>query len=66
MLVYGFTENHQFTIKTDRNSVFLGRDPHIADRLYIMVSYMSFYGFLKKSNFAQNPTVLAYGFTENR
>jgi hypothetical protein len=45
VLAYGFTENHQFMAKTDRNSVFLGRDPHILDRLYIMISYMSFYGF---------------------
>jgi hypothetical protein len=31
--------------KTDQNSVFLDRDPHIVDRLYITVSYMSFYEF---------------------
>jgi hypothetical protein len=45
MLAYGFTENHQFVIKTERNSIFLGRDPHITDRLYITLSYMSFYEF---------------------
>jgi hypothetical protein len=32
VLAYGFTKNHQFAIKTDRNSVFLGPYPHIADR----------------------------------
>jgi hypothetical protein len=50
-LAYDFTENHQFGVKTDRNSIFLGRDRHILDRLYITVPYMSFYGFFKKSNF---------------
>jgi hypothetical protein len=36
---FGFTEKCQFTIKTDRNSVFFGRDTHIPDRLYIMISH---------------------------
>jgi hypothetical protein len=49
VLDYGFNENRQIATKTDRYSVFLGRDPNIPDRLY--VSYLSFYGFLKKSNF---------------
>jgi hypothetical protein len=31
-LAYGFSENRQFAAKTDRNSVFLGRDPHILNR----------------------------------
>jgi hypothetical protein len=44
-LAYGSSENGQFGAKIDRNSVFLGRDPHIADQLYIMVLYMNFYGF---------------------
>jgi hypothetical protein len=48
---YGFTENRQFAAKTDQNSEFLGRDPNIPNRLYIMVSYMSFYEFSKFSNF---------------
>jgi hypothetical protein len=43
--VYGFTENLQFEAKTYRNSVFLGRDPHIVDRLFITAMYMNFYGF---------------------
>jgi hypothetical protein len=34
-----------FWRKTDRNSLFLSCDPHIVDRLYITVPYMSFYGF---------------------
>jgi hypothetical protein len=46
-----FTENRQFRAKTDRNSVFLGRCPHIVNRLYIMVPYMSFYRFWTNSNF---------------
>jgi hypothetical protein len=37
-------------IKTDRNSVFIGREAHIPDRLYIMVMYLKFYGFQKISN----------------
>jgi hypothetical protein len=37
--------------KTDRNSIFLGRDRHMMDRLYITVPYISFYGFWKNSNF---------------
>jgi hypothetical protein len=51
VLDYGFTENRQFAAKTDRNSVFLGPDTHISDRLYLMVLYMSFYRFSKISNF---------------
>jgi hypothetical protein len=45
VLAYGFSENHYFAIKTDRNSVFYGRDPYILDWLYIMVPYMTFYMF---------------------
>jgi hypothetical protein len=44
-LNYGFNENCQFGAKTDRNSVFLGCDAHIVDRLSIIVMYMNFYGF---------------------
>jgi hypothetical protein len=40
-----YYRKHWFVPKTDRNSVFLGRDPYIPDRLYIMVLYISFYGF---------------------
>jgi hypothetical protein len=50
VLAYGFSENCQFPQKLTE-TVFLGRDPHIMDQLYIMVPYMSFYGFLKFSNF---------------
>jgi hypothetical protein len=46
-----FTKNRQFWAKTEQNSVFLGHDTHIADKLYITVSYMIFYGFSKNSNF---------------
>jgi hypothetical protein len=44
-LAYGFSENGQFGAESDRNKVFLGRDPHIADQLYIMVLYTYFYRF---------------------
>jgi hypothetical protein len=42
---YDFSENNHSMAKTNWKSVFLGRDPHIMDRLYLMVPYMSFYGF---------------------
>jgi hypothetical protein len=51
MLVYDFTQNRQFWAKTEQNSVFLGRDTHIVDRLYITVSYIIFYVIWKNSNF---------------
>jgi hypothetical protein len=31
VLAYCFNENRQFGTKTDQNSIFLGRDPHILD-----------------------------------
>jgi hypothetical protein len=52
MLAYGFTKNHQFGTKTDRNSVFLGPDPHNVDGLYITVMYMSFMGFEQKIKYS--------------
>jgi hypothetical protein len=45
VLAYGFTENFQFGAKTDQNSVFIGRDPRIANRLSITVPYFYFHGF---------------------
>jgi hypothetical protein len=45
VLAFGFTEKYQFMAKTDRNSIFLVRDPHIIHQLYIMVMYTTFYGF---------------------
>jgi hypothetical protein len=51
VLACGFTENCQFGAKTDRNSVFLGRDTRIANRLSITVPYFNFYGFQKISHF---------------
>jgi hypothetical protein len=65
VLANGFSENRQFATKTDQNSIFLGRDPHIADWLYIVVPHISFDEFLKNKIFAQNSYVLAYGFTKN-
>ena len=51
VLAHGFTENCQFGIKTDPKSVFLGRDPRIANRLSITFPYFNFYGFWKNSHF---------------
>jgi hypothetical protein len=51
VLANGFTVICQFGAKTDQNSVFLGRDPGIANRLSITVPYFSFYGFWKISHF---------------
>jgi hypothetical protein len=56
VLAYGLTENCQFGAKTDRNSIFLDRDPRIANRLSITIPYF---------NFSRNPKVLAYGFTKD-
>jgi hypothetical protein len=64
VLAFSFTEKHEFVAKTDRNSIFLGCDAHILDQLYIMVIYTSFYGFKKNHILAQNPKLLAFGFTE--
>jgi hypothetical protein len=50
-LSLGFSEHRQFGAKTDTDSLFLVRNPHIADRIYITVSYLSFYRFWKNSNF---------------
>jgi hypothetical protein len=52
--------------KTDRNSVFLGRDPRIVNRLSTTLPYMNLYVFKKIHIFDQNPKVLAYGFIKNR
>jgi hypothetical protein len=48
---YGFGQNCQFAAKTGRNFGFLGREPHIPDRLHIVVMYMCFTGFQKNVNF---------------
>jgi hypothetical protein len=45
VLAFGFIEKYQFVTKTDRNSVFIGREAHIPDRLYIMVMCLKVYGF---------------------
>jgi hypothetical protein len=65
VLAYGFTENSKFGAKTDRNSVFLGRDTRIANRLFITVRISIFTGFENFHIFARNPWVLEYGSTEN-
>jgi hypothetical protein len=51
ILACGFTEKCLFMTKTDRNSVFLSREVHIPDRLYIIVMCINFYEFLKNTNF---------------
>jgi hypothetical protein len=65
VLAYCFTENCQFGAKSDRNSVFLGHDPRITNRLSITVPHFNTYGFWNFHIFARNPWVLAYGFNEN-
>jgi hypothetical protein len=45
VLAYGFSKNSQFVAKINRSFIFIGRDPHILNRLYIIVLYMSFYVF---------------------
>jgi hypothetical protein len=45
VLSFGFTAKRQFAAKTGQNSIFLGYKSQILDRLYIMVTYISFYGF---------------------
>jgi hypothetical protein len=45
VLVFDFIETHQFVLRTDRNSVFLGYEAHILDQLYIMIMYINSYGF---------------------
>jgi hypothetical protein len=51
VLAYCLSKNHEFVAKSDRNSVFLSRDLRFPDQLYIMATYMSFYGFSNFSNF---------------
>jgi hypothetical protein len=34
---FSFTEKHQFVAKTDQNSIFLDREAHILNWVYIMV-----------------------------
>jgi hypothetical protein len=63
-LAFDFIKKCRFATKIDRNSVFLGRKAQILNRLHIMVSYISFYGLKKNQILAQNPKVLAFGFTE--
>jgi hypothetical protein len=50
--------------KTNRNFIFLGREAHIPDRLYIMVMYIIFFVFKKNQFLAQNLKMLAFGFME--
>jgi hypothetical protein len=45
LFAFDFTEKCRYVPKTDINSIFLIHDHNIPDRLYIMVLYISFYGF---------------------
>jgi hypothetical protein len=49
VLVFSSTKKCQFVVKTDGNSIFLDRETHIPNRLYIMVIYISFDEFGSKS-----------------
>jgi hypothetical protein len=51
LLVFCFIGKRQFAAKTDRNSVFLGREAHIPNWLYIMVLYNFFYRLSNIWNF---------------
>jgi hypothetical protein len=51
--------------KLTETHYFLFVAPHIVDRLYIMVPYMSFYGFWKNSNFRSNSIVVSLLFYRN-
>jgi hypothetical protein len=42
VLAFDFIEKHYFVAKTDSNTVFLVREPHIPDWLCIMVVYINF------------------------
>jgi hypothetical protein len=65
VLAYGLTKNCQFGGKTDRNSIFLSRDPRIANRLSIMVPYFNFYGFWKFSHFCSKSKGVSLRFYRN-
>jgi hypothetical protein len=66
VLAFSFMEKCQFVVKTYWNSLFLGCEAYILDRLYITVLYIYFYSFFKKNQIlVENPNVLAFGFTEN-
>jgi hypothetical protein len=45
VLAFSFTEKCQIMAKIDRNSVFLSREAHISNRLYIMVLYVKKFRF---------------------
>jgi hypothetical protein len=65
VLAYGFTKNSHFRAKTDRNSVFLGRDTRIANRLSITVPYIYFYRFWKFSHFCSKSKGVSLRFYRN-
>jgi hypothetical protein len=65
VLAFSFTEKCHFVTKIELNYVFLGRETHILELLFIMVLYIIFMGFRKNQISTQNPKVLDFGFTEN-
>jgi hypothetical protein len=64
VLAFDFTEKRQCAAKTDQNSIFLGHEANILDRLYLMVHYTSFTYFKKIQISTQKAMVLTFGFTE--
>jgi hypothetical protein len=66
VLVFGFIEKRQLAAQTNRNSVFLGREAHILNWLYIIVLYKIFTGFQIFEILTQNPMMLAFDFTEKQ
>jgi hypothetical protein len=57
-----FYRKHQFTTKTDIKSIFLDREVHILDQLYVMVLYITFLDFNFFSNFDSKSTCVSFQF----
>jgi hypothetical protein len=50
-VAFGSIENRQFPVKTDQNSIFLGRKAHILDWLHIMfLQVLNFYQILAQNS----------------
>jgi hypothetical protein len=65
VLAYSFTQNCQFGAKTDWNSVFLSRDPRIANGLSIAVPYFNFYLFWQIAHFRSKSMGVSLRFYRN-
>jgi hypothetical protein len=66
VFAFDFTEKCWFVPKTDINSIFLIHDHNIPDQLYIMVLYISFYGFQKILNFSSKYNGVSFWFYRKR